>query len=82
MTKKRLAREWLYFLVFIIPWIAFLVAARVDVFSGTSSYGLIGRSRNAWDILLGILIVLGPYLAFWFIRSMIWAVKTATSKEE
>jgi Na+-transporting NADH:ubiquinone oxidoreductase subunit NqrD len=82
VNKKRVAREWLYFLGFTVPWglvvsgMAFEPTSQTGVGLGThTTYSLI-------DVFRGFGIVLLPYLAFLLVRSLIWSIKILKSKEK
>ena len=87
MNTKRIAREWLYFLgsfffgLLVLPSLMLVVArffthptdsAASELLSAFYS-GLMKRR----DALITWLVVFAPYLIFQFVRSVIWAFKTA-----
>ena len=69
MKKKRVAKEWLYYLAFTIPALVLLI-----IFWKGGDVTL--------SDLVGVIIVLSiPYLLFCLIRSIVWAVKTIRAKD-
>jgi hypothetical protein len=82
--KRRLAKEWLYFLGFTVPW-AILTIGGGLAFEPTSIQGVGRGTHHVYsivDILRGLVVILFPYLLFLLIRSTIWAIKTLKSKEK
>ena len=88
MNKKRIAKEWLYFIgfvlfgLFVLPFLLtatfYFFATRSFTFSTELSYfysALVDRH----DALIFWLMVAGPYIFFQFIRSVIWAWKITRS---
>jgi hypothetical protein len=82
MNKKRIAREWLYFLggmVFgfiVLPVFLSIVFHLFSLNFGLSSfYFALVEDRPA--LPLAWLLVLGPYLLFQLVRSVIWAYKSS-----
>jgi hypothetical protein len=91
MSKKRAAKEWLYFLacaligLLVLPILLFILALFVsparhgtlaELF-GILYSGLFSSNRN--DKLISWLFVVGPYLLCQLIRSVIWALKAVRS---
>ena len=76
MNKKRVAKEWLYFLGAF--YVGLLVLPLGEVFFRAdytlSVYSVLVDKQVA---LIGWLIVLGPYILFQLVRSVIWAWKIA-----
>ena len=86
VDKKRIAKEWLFFLGFTAPWIMILILLNGPIFQQTGRTGnnILSASYREYytlgDIVLGILGLLLPYLVFLFIRSIMWAIKTIRLK--
>ena len=87
MIKKRLAKEWLYFLgcflfgLLIVP-LLLLIIARLFIDHDNSNlsdfYSLL-VAKGDW--LTAWLLVIGPYVIFQIIRSVIWAYKTVQTPD-
>ena len=96
MNKKRIAREWLYFVgclaigIVAIPFILCLIFSPFGEEGFGEVYG--GFYSNLWKSLLGgedvavedfavaWLFVLGPYLLVQLLRSLVWAWKTVRTR--
>jgi hypothetical protein len=85
--KRRLAKEWLYFLCFTVPWAIVTIAGGVAfeptaTVRSTSPFGLSSNAYSVVDLLRGLFVIFLPYLIFLLVRSIIWSVKTLKSKEK
>jgi len=79
MNKKHVAKEWLYFLGISAVWVALLFALET---TPTGAYLVKTLTKNWPDSPLGsVLLICLPYLLVLLIRSIVWAFKTARSKE-
>lgn len=78
MAKKIVAREWLYFLLFlcigivIVPILLHLIFTGSVKGLGSFYLALIGQET---DSLFAWIITIGPYVLFQLIRSIVWAWK-------
>ena len=82
MIKRRLAREWLYFLGFLLFGLFLLPALLTLVFPSRDGFAdELGQFYEALggegDAELAWLVVFGPYLLIQLIRSVIWAWKNS-----
>ena len=87
MNKKRFAKEWLYFL----GWFLFgllVLPSLLSVVFGFFTHQAISESISKFypalvkkqeASLIAWLVVIGPYLVFQLVRSVVWAWKTARS---
>jgi hypothetical protein len=83
MNKKRIAKEWLYFLgcfafgFFVLPLLLFIIVAPMKGLKFgkfySEFYDPFSGGEGFWFFWL---FVLGPYLLFQLIRSIVWAWKT------
>lgn len=82
VNKKRIAKEWLYFLGFfffgllVVPLLLFVFLVSSMKLSKVYS-DFFSELGGGHDALIVWLFVLGPYLLFQLARSIIWAWKTA-----
>ena len=78
MNKKRVAKEWLYFLGALL--VGLVVLSLVPFFTkGNYTFSVFLALVDKQEALLAWLIALGPYVLFQLLRSVIWAWKTARS---
>lgn len=86
ITKKLLAREWLYFVSFVFVGITF-IPALVFFFFASKDYAQRHNLLEVYGVFWGAisagrtdlkdyLLIFCPYILFQFIRSIIWAYKT------
>jgi hypothetical protein len=87
MNKKRIAREYLYFLkcfavgFFLLPLILFIIFAPISGLKFGKFYGdFYGALLGGDEFVISWLFILGPYLLFQFIRSIVWAWKTVRTQ--
>ena len=90
MNKKRIAREWLYFVgclaigLIAVPFILSLIV----IVSQPSEGERVGHFYHKFyeemfsghDVVFFLIIVLGPYLLVQLIRSLVWAWKTVRTQ--
>jgi hypothetical protein len=83
MNKKRVAKEWLYFLgcllfgLLVLPLLMFVLFGTFAHKSITEFFSeFFSALTGGRDALITWLFVLAPYLLFQLVRSVIWAYKT------
>jgi len=81
MDTKQIARERLYFLAFFA--VGFIVGPFILtlVFGQISDYPAFYEQMFGKHFLIAWVIVLGPYLLFQFVRSLVWGWKTVRNHE-
>jgi hypothetical protein len=83
MNKKRIAKEWLYFLCGML--VGFLVLPLILSFPFGYTmgdfymeiFGLFLRNHITLPSICAWLVAVSPYLLFQLVRSIIWAYKTS-----
>ena len=76
MIKKIVAREWLYFLGFVVASLVVLplpVMLILNPQQGASGFYMALFEGREWRIAW--LIVIAPYLVFQLVRSVLWALR-------
>ena len=78
MIKKIVAREWLYFLGFVVAGLVVLplpVMLILNPQEGVSAFYKALFEESQWQIAW--LIVIAPYLVFQLVRSVLWALRVS-----
>lgn len=91
MNKKRIAKEWLYFVggflfgflgFFVVPFIIHIIfGVKLGEFYRDFFWSFFfQREYGRGDILASWLVVWGPYILFQLVRSIVWAWRTVKTK--
>jgi len=78
MIKNIVAREWLYFLGFVVAGLVVLplpVMLILNPQQGVSAFYKALIEEREWQIAW--LIVIAPYLVFQLVRSVLWALRVS-----
>jgi len=76
-TKKRIAREWLYLLAFVLGAVVLLMLSAA--IRGKNPLGFFPEYLGGRGQFIVWISTLTPYFVFLFFRSIVWAVKAVRS---